>query len=249
MMHNTLPALIVAHGQPSAPGPAAQAMADLAAQVADYGAGRQVLAATLAQEGALAAALARLGPRGWVYPMFMAGGWFTRVVLGEKLRAAGAVVGAGGWQVLEPFGCDARVHDLVCDVVTEALLGQDPSQAQVLIAAHGSFKSSAPSDMAHALAARIQRDLGLGLAEARFIDQSPRLSDAAGFGAGAVCLPFFAANGGHVSQDIPAALAEARFAGRILPPLGAHPDVPKRIAAALAQPSPVCAQTCRFALT
>jgi sirohydrochlorin ferrochelatase len=242
-MHNDLPpVLIVAHGQPSDPAPAARALAELAAAVTPLIGPRAVMAATLAETGALAGALAQLGPQGLVYPMFMSGGWFTRVALGEKLRAAGG----GGWQVLEPFGCDAKVHDLARDILAEALTGQDLTRAQVLIAAHGSFKSPAPSDVAGALARQVQRDLGLARACAAFIDQTPQLAQATGFGAGAICLPFFAAMGGHVSEDIPRALAEAGFGGRVLPPLGLHPRVPQLIADSLSAPVPVCAQTCRY---
>lgn len=242
-MHAKLPpVLIVAHGQPSDPAPAARALDDFAAAVAPLVGPRLVGAATLAQTGALATALAQLGPHGLVYPMFMSGGWFTRVALGEKVRAAGG----SGWRVLEPFGCDAKVHDLARDILAEALTGQDLASANVLIAAHGSFKSTAPSDVANALAVQVQRDLGVARAEAAFIDQSPQLAQATGFGAGAVCLPFFAAMGAHVSEDIPRALAEAGFGGRVLPPLGLHPRVPQLIADSLAAPVPLCAQTCRY---
>ncbi len=243
-----LPALIVAHGQPSAPAPAEAELAALAAAVAGHAPNPRVASATLAQSGALAAALGALGPQGVVFPMFMAGGWFTRVALADQMRAAGAVVGSGGWQVLEPFGCDPLVHGLARDMVAEALTGQDLRRAEVLIAAHGSFKSAAPSDVAFALARSLQSDLGLARCSAAFIDQSPRLADATGFGPGAVCLPFFAAMGGHVSEDIPRALAEARFGGRVLPPLGLHAKVPEIIAAAISRAMPVCAQTCRYSV-
>ena len=102
MNNSDLPALIVSHGQPSDPAPAARALGLLAEAVAKLTDGRAVGAATLAQEGALARAIAQLGPKGIVFPMFMSGGWFTRVALGEKLRAAGGQ----GWQVLEP--CKAK---------------------------------------------------------------------------------------------------------------------------------------------
>ncbi len=237
-----LPALIVSHGQPSDPAAAAQELDLLAGSVARLTSGRAVLAATLAQEGALVRAIAQLGPKGIVFPMFMSGGWFTRVALGEKLRAAGGQ----GWQVLEPFGCEAAVHHLARDVLAEALTGQDLSCSQVLIAAHGSFKSPAPSDVAASLASSLKTGLGLGRCEAAFIDQTPQLAEVTGFGTGAICLPFFAAMGGHVTEDIPRALEAARFGGRVLPPLGLHPNVPALIAAALVRATPVCAQSCRY---
>lgn len=243
------PVLIVAHGQPSAPKAAAADLAVLAAQVAAHLPAHKVRSVTLAQEGGLARAIADLGPSGLVFPMFMAGGWFTRVALAQKLRAASGQMGGGaGWQVLEPFGCDPAVHDLAAEIIAQALVGQNIAQAQILIAAHGSFKSSVPSDIANHLATHIAQRLGIADVKAAFIDQSPILGTATGYGAGAVCLPFFAAAGGHVSDDIPRALAQAGFGGRVLPPLGIHGDVPGIIAAAIRAARPVCAEECRYRL-
>ena len=228
------PVLIIAHGQPTDPRPLAAEIEALADQVAEV-AGRPVAAATLAEPGALAAAIARLGPQGLVYPLFMAGGWFTRVNLPRKLAEAGGA----GWQVLEPMGCDPAIHDLAVTLAREA------DGDSVVLAAHGSGRSPVPSDIAAHVAGRIAAELGVR-AEAAFIDQAPRLADLRGHGAGAVCLPFFAAGGGHVTQDIPAALAEAGFGGRLLPALGLDARVPAIIAAALAAGKPVCAGECRW---
>jgi sirohydrochlorin ferrochelatase len=230
-------ALIVAHGQPSDPGPAARALEGLAERVQQALPGWRVRAATLAEPGALARAVAGQAA-GVVFPMFMAGGWFTRVNIPAKLAEAGAQVGPDGWQVLEPFGCDPAVHDLCIALV------RDSGAAEVILAAHGSFKSPAPSDIAFHLADRIAGETGAQV-RAGFIDQEPQLSGLTGFGE--VCLPFFAAEGGHVSDDIPAALAAAGFAGRILPPVGLDPRVSGIIAAAIARGTPVCARSCRWA--
>jgi sirohydrochlorin ferrochelatase len=230
-------ALIVAHGQPSDPGPAARALEALAERVAAKLPGWQVRAATLAEPGALARAVAGQST-GLVFPMFMAGGWFTRVNIPAKLAEAGANVGPGGWTVLEPFGCDPAVHDLCVALVRESGGGE------VILAAHGSFKSSAPSDIAVHVAGRIADETG-AMVRAGFIDQNPQLSSLTGFGR--LCLPFFAAEGGHVSDDIPAALAKAGFTGRILPPVGLDPRVPGIIAAAVSRGTPVCARSCRWA--
>jgi sirohydrochlorin ferrochelatase len=226
-------ALIVAHGQPSAPRPAGAALEALAAKVEARLPGWLVAAATLAEEGAIARAVAGL-PGGVVFPMFMAGGWFTRVQIPRRLAEAGAE----GWTVLEPFGCDPSVHDLCVTLAREA------GDSRVILAAHGSFKSSAPSDIAHHVAARIAAGTGAEVA-AGFIDQEPQLASLTG--RAGVCLPFFAAEGGHVSEDIPAALAEAGFTGRILPPVGLDARVPGIIAAAIARGVPVCSGACRWA--
>ena len=230
-------ALIVAHGQPSDPGPAEAALTALAARVAVHLPGWQVGSATLAAPTALAVAVAALGPEGRVFPLFMAGGWFVRSHLPARLA------GAGGrdWLVLEPLGCDAAVQDLAVTLVAEA----GPA-ASVLVAAHGSGRSSVPSDIARHLAEKIAARTGIARVEAAFIDQSPLLAAAFGHGPGSICLPFFAAEGGHVSDDLPRALKQAGFQGRVLPALGLDPRLPAVIARAIAAGVPVCPHQCRW---
>jgi sirohydrochlorin ferrochelatase len=227
-------ALILAHGQPSDPRPAGEALAALAVRVAGHLPGWSVGAATLAEDGAVERALAGR-PGGVVYPMFMAGGWFTRVQIPKRLAEAGAP----GWTVLEPFGCDPMLHDLCVTLVREARADE------VILAAHGSFKSAVPSDIAVHVGGRIAAETGASVVTG-FIDQEPQLATLTG--RGGVCLPYFAAEGGHVSDDIPAALAEAGFRGRILPPVGLDARVPGIIAAAMVRGVPVCAAACRWAV-
>lgn len=223
-------ALIVSHGQPCDPEAPEVELATLAARVAALLPGWEIRSATLAKPAALAQAAA--GIPGRVYPLFMAGGWFTRVQLPAKLAEAAAP----GWQVLEPLGCDPAVHDLATRLVQGA--------ASVILAAHGSGRSPVPADVARHVAARIA---ATGIrAAAAFIDQAPQIAQATGHGPGSVCLPFFAASGGHVTEDIPSALAEAGFQGRLLPALGLSPEIPAIIAAAIAAGVPVCATDCRW---
>jgi sirohydrochlorin ferrochelatase len=231
----TQAALIVAHGQPSDPDPAEAELARLAASVAVLLPDWRIGFATLAAPGALARAVAKLGPEGRAYPLFMAGGWFTRVQLPARLAAAGAPL----WQVLEPLGCDPDLHALAVQIV------KAEAPETVLLAAHGSFKSAVPADIAAHVVAAIAKATGCRT-EAAFIDQAPQLSHATGHGPRAICLPFFATEGGHVRDDIPAALQAAGFQGRILPPLGLHPDVPALIAKAISRGVAVCADRCRW---
>ena len=233
-------ALIISHGQPSDPGPVEADLAGLADRVAALLPDWRVGSATLAAAGSLERAVAELGAGGRAYPLFMAGGWFTRARLPQRLAEAGG----SGWRVLEPLGCDPAVHDLAARIVGTA--GAEEGGAdRVLLAAHGSFESRVPADIARHVAGLIERATGVP-AEARFIDQAPRLSGAAGFGPGSVCLPFFASEGGHVTLDIPAALREAGFQGRLLPAVGLHPDIPQIIARAIASGDPVCASRCKW---
>ncbi len=236
-------AVIVAHGQPADPGPAALALGALTAKVQALLPGWDVGSATLAEPGAVARAVAGQAG-GVVFPMFMSGGWFARVQIPARL----AEVGASGWTVLEPFGCDPQVHDLCVTLVREAGVREagvrEAVTKEVILAAHGSFKSRVPSDIADHVAGRIAAETGARLATG-FIDQAPQLETLTD--RGGICLPFFAAEGGHVSDDIPTALAKAGFRGRILPPVGVDARVPGIIAAAIARGTPVCAGSCRWA--
>ena len=202
--------------------------------------GVAVTSATLAEPGALGRAVAGRAA-GLVYPMFMAGGWFTRVQIPAKLAEVGATTGAGGWQVLEPFGCDPAVHDLCVSLAREA------AAEELVLAAHGSGRSSVLSDIARHVAGRIGDEAGIGRVAVGFIDQVPQLSSLTGFGPRAVCLPFFAAEGDHVTDDLPQALTMAGFKGRILAPIGHDPRVPGIAAAAIARGKPVCAERCQWA--
>jgi sirohydrochlorin ferrochelatase len=224
-------ALIVAHGQPSEPAPPEAETARLAARVAQHLPGWTVRSATLASEGALARAVAG-AERLWVYPLFMADGWFTQTHLPARLAEAGA----GAVVQLAPFGLDPAVQALTVTLALEAAAaaGRAPGETEVLLAAHGSFRSRAPSAVARAMAERLAGEGGFRRVEAAFIDEAPRIAEvAAGFGPGALCLPFFAARGGHVIDDLPEALGEAGFEGRLLEPVGTDARVPALIARAL----------------
>ncbi len=165
----------------------------------------------------------------------MAGGWFTRVQIPDRLRAAGA----DGWQMLEPFGCLTALHDLTVRIAAES------GAAQIVVAGHGSFKSPVPAAITRHVADRITRETGIETCAA-FIDQSPRLDDLPPAFRAAACLPYFAMAGGHVAEDIPEGLARAGFAGRILPPVGLDPRVPALMAAAALHGAPACAEACRY---
>lgn len=238
-------ALIVAHGQPSDPASAEADLAALAIRVAGHLPGWSVGAATLADQRSLTAAVAAAGG-GVVFPLFMAGGWFARIHLPARLKAAGADMAA--WRVLEPLGCAPALHDLARVVVAEAIAaaGWAAEDTALVLAAHGSGRSPVPSDIARHVLAGITAALPLARAEAVFIDQPPQLAATRGFGPRSLCLPYFAAGGGHVTGDIPQALASSGFAGTLLPPIGAEARVPLLIAQAIAAGQPVCRQECRW---
>lgn len=218
-------AVIVSHGQPGDPGPQQDAIEALAAEVAPH-AGFEVVGATLAQPGALAAALQ---PGCLVYPMFMAEGWFTGRELPRRLAETGVEA-----RVLRPFGVEPALAGLCRAAVARAIngAGWDAREVTLLLVAHGSQRSQSSAEGARAMAARLA--LEVGRVVTGFVEQEPYLAEAARYlDERAICLPFFALRAEHVTDDIPQALDAAGFAGLRLDPIGLDPGVPALIGASL----------------
>lgn len=223
-------ALIVAHGSPSDPAPQEAALRALAADVGERLANWRVEGATLAAEGALEAALARLD-RPVIYPFFMAEGWFTRTALPRRLTQAGAA----GLRRLPAFGLAPELPGLTARAAREGAeaAGCDPRATTLLIAAHGSQVSRASAEGARAMAGLLGRMAPFRRVLTAFVEEAPYLYQVARGLDQAVCLPFFALRAGHVAADVPEALAAAGFRGPLLPAIGEHPEVPRIVAAAL----------------
>ena len=222
------PAIIIAHGQPSDPGPQQAAIDRLAAAVSALS-GRRVLGATLAMPGALDRAVAA-APDAMAYPMFMAAGWFTGTELPRRLAAAGA----RDIDVLSPFGLDPTLAELCLHKLYQAAAacGWDPHQVTLLLIAHGSQRARGSAKGAEAMAELLR--MRMGRVVTGFIEEAPFLTDAArDLGPRALALPFFATAAEHVTDDIPTGLARAGFAGPCLPPIGLAPEVPGLIVDAL----------------
>ena len=226
-----LAAVIVSHGQPSDPDPAEAALAALANDVARALPGWQIGSATLAKSGSLAAALDHVGPEPLIYPMFMTSGWFTSDELRKRLGASKA-------RVLAPLGVDPGLPAMAAGLLRRHLgnRGWQAADTTLFIAAHGSGRSRNSSRDTNAFAKVLANLITLKDIRVGFVEEAPYLADKAmGLGPKAICLPFFAAEGGHVIQDIPEALDKARFQGLCLDPIGILPEVPGLIAQALTE--------------
>ncbi len=225
-------AVIVSHGSPSDPLPQERAMAALADAVQGLTPGWRIVSATLAAEGSLEAAV-RDAPQAVVYPFFMAEGWFTRTTLPRRLAAAGAATP----RQLPCFGHAPELPRLTARAAMDGAeaAGLDPANCSLLLAAHGSQVSRASADGAKAMAALLRRLTPFRQVLTGFVEEAPFITDVARGLAPAICLPFFALRAGHVSDDVPAALARAGFSGLLLPAIGEHDEVPQIIAAALSR--------------
>ena len=216
-------AAILAHGQPGDPGALQPELEALAAQVQALLPGWRILGATLACRRSLAA-LRRVG---LVYPHFMADGWFVRSETPRRL----ALVGVEGVRLTAPLGLDPGLPALGAQIArrTAAAAGIDPATATLVVAGHGSGKSRAPARATREFAEALAPAAGFAAVTVGFIEEPPFIADVAPDGP-AVCLPFFATGGGHVTVDIPEGW---RGQGPIAPPIGADDGVAALIAATL----------------
>ncbi|WP_104008462.1 sirohydrochlorin chelatase [Jhaorihella thermophila] len=217
-------ALIVAHGQPSAPEKPEAALAGLAARVAEHLPGWRVRSATMASGDRLEREAAAMAGGGLVYPFFMAAGWFASRVLPRR-------IGRTDLCVAVPFGLDPGLPGLTATILSEIGSGRI---GHVLLAAHGSARGTAAGKAAADFAGRLGGELPDIPLSTGFVEQAPGITEAAaGLGEDAVCLPFFAMPGAHCREDVPEALTRAGFRGRLLPVLGADRRVPALVADAL----------------
>ncbi|SDG67868.1 CbiX/SirB N-terminal domain-containing protein [Alloyangia pacifica] len=220
-------ALIVAHGSPSDPDPQEAALRDLAVRVAALLPGWRIGGATLAKQGSFDAAVAELGTP-WVYPYFMARGYFTKKVLAERAAPQGL-------RVLEPFGTEPALVQSAAHALRRELDGRgwQADGTTLLVAAHGSAVSRTSAESARDFAAALKSEMGFAEARAGYVEEPPFLADSAQGLGQAVCLPQFALNAGHMLEDVPEALAEAGFAGPVLPAFIDWPETPELIAQSL----------------
>ncbi|MEX3007860.1 sirohydrochlorin chelatase [Hoeflea sp. TYP-13] len=226
--------LVVAHGSPSKPEAQDRVLAETAGCAAACLPGWTVRGATLAGRDTLEAVAGELQTsRPLVYPLFMSDGWFVRKELSRRLRA----LGLREFEILAPLGLDPAIHSLCRDQAHLAAIagGCDPMETTVVLAAHGSLTDHRPRAAAQAAAdklCKLFKRVSVG-----FLDETPRLSEAAKVDGQALCLPYFAGRSRHVETDVPAALEKARFSGPILDPVGIWPQVPRIIAAAVSDHS------------
>jgi len=222
-------AIIVAHGSPGDPLPQDIAISTLALKVSDLLPEWTIRGATIASPGNLESALKNMESP-FIYPFFMAEGYFTGEVLPRRLRETQC-----NYQQIPPFGADPAIPALVEETAMTAARNRNfvPEDTALLLAAHGSDVSPASRIATLSLTQLLLASLPFRTVVAGFIEEEPLLMDVARDLGDALCLPLFTLNAGHVLNDVPEAMARSGFAGPILPAIGTHSAVPRIIAAGL----------------
>lgn len=221
--------LLVSHGQPSDPHPAEASLRGFAHKLRPHLPGWHIKSATLALSGHLERVLAEMPVGTLIYPLFMSDGYFVRTALPQRLGHA---------EVLQrpPFGLDPALPAAVATYLNGVLQdkGWHAADTDLLLASHGSARSSYSQIATEAFAEALRPLTGFASLQVGYVEQDPSLHDAArSCRAQALCLPFFFAEGGHVREDVADALSETGFAGDRLPTLAHLPDTPALIAQSL----------------
>ncbi|MFY0618290.1 CbiX/SirB N-terminal domain-containing protein [Shimia sp.] len=222
-------ALIVAHGQPSAPVPPELWLMGFAKAVQDHLPGWNIRAATLAMPGALERQASEIAEGSQVFPMFMADGWFVGKVLPKRLNGAPLTI-------LPPLGFDQNLPDFAANTVRDALAnrGWREPESHLLVAAHGSARGPKAAESAQAFRDALSKRFESLKITVGFVEEAPFIEQAArGLPRQTLCLPFFALEGDHCREDIPEGLEKAAFSGDLLAPLGSWPQVAQMVAHSL----------------
>ena len=188
-----------------------------------------VTSATLANPGALDAALAATDGTPLIYPLFMTDGWFVRSALPKRLGDAPA-------HILPPLGVEPDLPELVAAKLCEDLAGKVWSLAEttLLVASHGSGRSPKSKQATEAFVENLAAAIRFADIRTGYVEEAPFFGDVAmNSPKQALCLPFFAAYGGHVKEDITDALSAADFKGALLDPIGTFPTIPAFVAESL----------------
>lgn len=222
-------AIIVSHGQPSDPDPAELDLGILAAHVAAFMPGWDVKSATLAKPGALDDAFADVSGTPFIYPLFMTDGWFVKSALPKRIGDAPACI-------LPPLGVESELPDLVVQHLVQVLDERKwlADETELLVASHGSGRSPKSKEATEAFVTALRGRITFSDVKAGYVEEAPFFGDVAKGGSSqALCLPFFAAYGGHVKEDITDALNAADFEGPLLDPIGTFSTIPGFIASSI----------------
>ena len=160
-------------------------------------------------ESALLATQAAGAQRIAVYPMFMAAGYFTNMVLPERIAAVGL---DRQCRILEPLGQDLRIPSLLLDEAraAAAAAGLEPAATRLLIVGHGSKLGPASANATREVASAVARLQSFMSVETAFLEELPFVDAAlAGERPPTVVSGFFSGDGLHAQEDVPEAIAEA----------------------------------------
>lgn len=178
-------------------------------------------------------------PRVVVVPLFLAQGYFSRVVVPRELGLRYGLTTTASRQIrlLSPIGADPELDGLVLDRARSALPeGSAHDEALVVVLGHGTRLDPGSADTVLQVCRRLERRSEFARVAPAFIDQEPQLAEVADRAAEplVVVVPFLVAAGFHGGGTVPEELADTGREGRHVragvlrkivytEPIGTHP--------------------------
>lgn len=204
--------LLAAHGERQVEDPNRALLAH-ADELAGYTGYRCVAACVLNGEPTLEEAMETITRSGsrllFVFPFFMASGYFVKDVLPKRLAEANADIET---RILTPLGLDAGLaHSMLESALATAKRAEfDARKSHLLVVGHGSRSSSASADATRKTAEKLKNIGGFGAVSSAFLEEPPFVTDALRELEGPVVVSgYFAGNGMHSSRDVPEAIEES----------------------------------------
>lgn len=194
-----------------------------------------VLSGTPTLEEALAEVERQTSGPVFVFPFFMAAGFFVNVKVPKRIAEAGL---ADRCCVLTPLGSAEQLPAVIAGRARAQAeeIGKQASACRLLLVGHGSKVARASAEATEMVAACLREMSGFGNVATAFLEEAPFLEDVVtADDRPTVVVGFFNGDGLHAAEDVPEALG--RFDGTIAytGPVGAFDEVSTLIAEAIAK--------------
>jgi len=234
--------VLVGHGSHLNPSSSAPVF-EHAARIRAAGYFDEVVEAFWKEEPSLRDALALVESREvYVVPLFLAEGYFTRLVVPRELGIDGAFTRRGTQSIFycKPIGSHPAMGELILRRALSSS-GAAPNElgdSALVIIGHGTDRSPTSGDTVYRLVASLRETSGFGSVDCGFLDESPRIDDVLGqiTARNVVLVPFFVAEGWHTAETIPEELAltgasttKGDQTFRYTPPIGTLPEIAELI--------------------
>jgi sirohydrochlorin ferrochelatase len=229
--------VLAAHGDRAGPAPNTTLLSHRDALRAS-GAFRHVAAGVLKGEPMLETALAEAAQSGaaqtFIYPLFMADGYFTKTVLPQRIASAGY---GSHCTLLTPLGLDPRLPDLMLDqaAATAKSAQVSPASARRLVVGHGSKFGPASAEATRRVAEDLRRAGSFSHVETAFLEEPPflleKLCDNA---VPTIVTGFFSGEGLHAGEDVPAAILESGANAHYAGPVGSSAGIARLVRTSIA---------------
>ena len=146
--------------------------------------------------------------RATVYPLFMSDGYYVQHTILQQLGAYGN--GTEKIRIMRPFGLSPLLPDIIAELAFASIsdVEFDAADAALLLAAHGSKKSSESRDATLSVAKTLAERDNFAAVETAFLEEAPLLADQlASIDQPIIVVGLFVGEGLHGAVDLPDAVA------------------------------------------